>query len=46
MCHGDTTIEIVDKDLRGVTGFGTQHQCKNWEDLKEWVIEQQEKDSA
>jgi hypothetical protein len=45
MCHGDTTIEIVDEDLGGVTGFGTEHHCKNWEELKEWVVERQKKDA-
>jgi len=43
MCHGDTTIEIVNKELGGVTGFGTEHYCTNWEALKNWVTEQQKK---
>jgi hypothetical protein len=45
MCHGDTTMEIVDEDLGGVTGFGTEHHCKNWDELKEWVLERQKKDA-
>jgi len=39
MCYGDTTFEIVNKELGGVSGFGTQHHCTNWEALKGWVSE-------
>ncbi|KAG9235074.1 hypothetical protein BJ875DRAFT_399930 [Amylocarpus encephaloides] len=39
MCHADTTIELVDKEIKGVRGFRTPHQCKNWEQLKQWTTE-------
>ena len=37
MCQADTTIEIVDETVGGVTGFGTQHQCKDWDQLIDWL---------
>ena len=37
MCQADTTVEIVDETAGGVTGFGTQHQCKNWDELIGWL---------
>jgi len=33
ICQPDTTIEIKNKDIGGVTGFGTEHQCRDWEQL-------------
>ncbi|KAG4026281.1 hypothetical protein MFRU_042g00100 [Monilinia fructicola] len=39
MCCGDTSIEKVDSELKGVTGWGTEHMCTNWEELQEWVEE-------
>ncbi|KAF6822081.1 hypothetical protein CMUS01_11219 [Colletotrichum musicola] len=37
MCKPDLTIEVANKTLGGVTGFGTEHQCIRWEDLMDWV---------
>ena len=37
MCQPDTTIEIKNEELGGVTGFGTQHQCKDWTQLMQWI---------
>lgn len=41
MCHGDTTLEVVDEAINGVHGFRVEHQCKDWEQLKDWTSEQQ-----
>ncbi|KAI0518510.1 hypothetical protein F5B22DRAFT_644815 [Xylaria bambusicola] len=37
MCHADTNLEPVIKDLGGVTGFGSEHKCRDFEKVKEWV---------
>lgn len=37
MCQPDTTIEVKDKEIGGVTGFGTEHQCREWDQLIEWT---------
>ena len=41
MCQPDLTVEVKNETIRGVKGFGTAHQCKNWEELmnftKTWV---------
>ncbi len=37
MCQPDTTIELKDEEVGGVTGFGTEHQCKDWEQLIQWT---------
>ncbi|CAD6455074.1 84749db0-a147-457c-8d33-f5aafdea4d70 [Sclerotinia trifoliorum] len=37
MCCGDSSIEIVDPELKGVTGWDTEHMCTNWEELQDWV---------
>jgi hypothetical protein len=39
MCRPDLTVELVDEDLGGVTGFGTEHQCQDWSQLMEWMSE-------
>lgn len=36
-CRPDTTIELKDEKLGGVTGFGTEHMCVDWENLVDWV---------
>ena len=41
MCQPDLTIEVKDPDIGGVTGFGTQHQCRDWEELIRWTMEWQ-----
>lgn len=33
MCNPDTTVEVKDEEAGGVTGFGTEHQCKDWDQL-------------
>ncbi|KAK2754309.1 hypothetical protein CKAH01_17497 [Colletotrichum kahawae] len=37
MCKPDLTVEIANSTLNGVTGFGTEHQCLNWEELMNWM---------
>ena len=37
MCRPDTTVEIKNEELGGVTGFGTEHQCRDWAQLFEWT---------
>ena len=36
-CQSDLTVEIKDKDKGGVTGFGTEHKCKDWTQLLTWL---------
>ena len=37
MCQPDLTVEVETKELGGVRGFGTEHQCVEWKDLVDWV---------
>ena len=37
ICRPDTTLELKDKAVGGVTGFGTEHLCVNWDQVVEWV---------
>ena len=37
MCLPDTTIEVKDEKVGGVTGFGTEHQCRDWDQLLSWT---------
>jgi hypothetical protein len=37
MCQPDLTIEVKDARGGGVSGFGTQHRCKDWESVMNWV---------
>ena len=37
MCQPDLTVEIKNIELGGVTGFDTEHQCKNWTQLLSWI---------
>lgn len=37
MCQPDITVEIKDPDVGGVTGFGTEHVCRDWGQLMEWT---------
>ncbi|KAL8788075.1 MAG: hypothetical protein Q9195_007489 [Heterodermia aff. obscurata] len=46
MCHGDTTLEVVDEAINGVHGFRVEHQCKDWAQLKAWTSEQQARQSV
>ncbi|KAM0802769.1 hypothetical protein BDR22DRAFT_93856 [Usnea florida] len=48
VCRPDTTLEFKDKELGGVTGFGTEHVCVDWNQLVEWVSQWENygKDSA
>lgn len=41
MCQPDTTIEAKDDEKGGVTGFGTEHQCRDWDQLVRWTTEWQ-----
>ena len=42
MCYADTTLELKDENSNGVRGFGTQHICRNWEQLVQWTSDAQE----
>lgn len=37
MCQPDLTVEVKDDKRGGVTGFGTVHTCKDWDQLKAWM---------
>ncbi|KAH8676551.1 hypothetical protein BGZ60DRAFT_259733 [Tricladium varicosporioides] len=37
MCQPDLTVEVKDMKKGGVTGFGTEHTCKSWNQLNEWI---------
>ena len=37
MCQPDTTVEVKDRKIGGVTGFGTEHKCRDWSQLIEWT---------
>ena len=39
MCQPDLTLEVKDEKLGGVTGFGTEHQCVDWQGLVDWTTE-------
>jgi hypothetical protein len=36
MCHADRTVEVKD-DKGGVLGFGTKHECADWNELVEKI---------
>jgi hypothetical protein len=40
MCQPDLTVEVKNLSVGGVAGFGTEHQCRDWNQLmsftKEW----------
>jgi hypothetical protein len=42
MCQPDLTIELKNDELGGVTGFGTEHQCVDWQQLLDWVARYEE----
>ncbi|MCJ1311318.1 hypothetical protein MMC25_004989 [Agyrium rufum] len=37
MCQPDLTVELKDAESGGVKGFGTQHECKDWDQLMRWT---------
>ena len=37
MCTPDLTVEVSDKELGGVIGFGTVRRCIDWERLMAWL---------
>lgn len=37
MCQPDMTIETKNETIGGVTGFGTEHVCKDWDALVKWT---------
>lgn len=37
MCQPDTTVEVKDETKGGVSGFGTEHQCSDWDQLVKWT---------
>ena len=30
-------MEVKDKEIGGVTGFGMEHQCRDWGELMKWT---------
>lgn len=42
MCKPDLTIAVQDETKGGVTGFLTEHQCQNWDDLLAWTARMQQ----
>lgn len=39
VCQPDLTLEIKDEVHGGVQGFGTEHQCRNWDQLMSFTTE-------
>lgn len=39
MCSADTNLELVDKDLKGVTGWGFERTCRDYDSVKAWAEE-------
>ena len=37
MCRPDITVELKDDESGGVRGFGTEHQCQDWNELIAWT---------
>lgn len=37
MCHADTNIEPIDETLHGVRGFGVERQCRDFDDVRDWI---------
>lgn len=37
MCTPDVTVETKEEELGGVRGFGTEHVCRDWDELKTWM---------
>ena len=34
MCLADTTVEVQDVEAGGVHGFGVEHKCRDWGELR------------
>lgn len=37
MCAADLTLEPIDPELGGVTGWGVKRTCRDWAKLKSWA---------
>jgi len=37
MCYRDTAMELKDNEMGGVNGWGTEHQCHDYEELVRWT---------
>lgn len=37
MCYRDTAMELKDDEVNGVTGWGTEHECHDYEELVRWT---------
>lgn len=37
MCAADATLEPVESNLGGVTGWGVQRKCRSYADLSNWA---------
>lgn len=39
MCHADTNLEPIIPELGGASGFGSEHKCRDFARVKEFVGE-------
>lgn len=43
MCHGDTTLDFAEVQAdgvrRGFSGANSTHQCRDWDALTAWAVE-------
>lgn len=43
MCSGDTTLDFAelhdDGTRRGFSGAGSTHQCRDWDSIVDWAVE-------
>jgi len=37
MCHADTNLEAINQTLAGVTGFGSEKQCRDYGRVTAWA---------
>jgi hypothetical protein len=37
ICQPDLTLELKDELHGGVQGFGTEHQCEDWDELMDFT---------
>lgn len=41
MCYADTAVEVKEEGINGVKGWGTEHQCRDYEELLQWTRDAQ-----
>ncbi|KAI2614926.1 hypothetical protein GGR54DRAFT_324394 [Hypoxylon sp. NC1633] len=37
MCHADTNLEPIEEDVGGATGWASEHKCRDFARLRDWV---------